>query len=176
MHFSFLQKFGGAVLAAVWLVWGSHMIGETVFPEFKAPKDTAVAAAPATGAPAAEEPAEPQEIGPLLASASVEGGETIFKKCKACHTVENGGANKIGPNLWNIVGTEQAAKDGFAYSDALAEKSGAWTYDALNAFLTKPKDYAPGTKMSFAGLRKATDRAAIIAYLRAQSDAPVPLP
>lgn len=175
MKFSFLQKFGGAALICMWTVWGSHMIGETMIPRFEPPK--AVAATPrAATRRAAPEPAVLEDIGPLLASASLDDGESVYKKCKACHTLENGGANRVGPNLWNIVGHEKAAKDGFAYSDAFAGMDGTWTYENLNAFLARPKDYAPGTKMSFAGLRKAADRAAVIAYLRAQSDMPQPLP
>lgn len=178
MHFSFLQKFGGALLVTAWLVWGSHMIGETVIPEFKPPRESgaAIAAVPSGGAAREEAPLEVEDIGPLLASASVEDGESAFKKCKACHTVEQDGDNKVGPNLWNIVGADKAAKDGFSYSDALADIGGSWTYDDLNHFLAKPKAYAPGTKMSFAGFKKAADRAAVIAYLREHGENPPPLP
>ncbi len=180
MHFSFLQKFGGAVLVTLWLVWGSHMIAGMVIPEYEPPKDTASASAPASDAAAQptaeEEPAEPQEIGPLLASASADDGASIFNKCKACHTIEQGGPNKVGPNLANVVGAAKAHLDDFAYSDALQGLDGEWTYEDLNAFLTNPRDFAPGTKMTFAGLRKAADRAAVIAYLREHTENPPPLP
>jgi len=129
---------------------------------------------PATGAEAA--PAGPEPIAGLLASADIAAGEKVFKKCMACHTVDKGGADKIGPALYGVVGNDIASHGGFAYSGALTELPGNWTYAELNAFLYKPKDYAKGTKMTFAGLRKATDRAAIIAYLRAQDDAPEALP
>jgi|JI10StandDraft_1071094.scaffolds.fasta_scaffold88884_3 cytochrome c len=129
------------------------------------------AAAPAAAAPAAIEP-----IAPLLAAADVAAGEAQAKKCVACHTFTQGGPNRVGPNLWNIVGAKHAHAEGFAYSDAIKGKPGDWTYEDLNQFLANPKGYAPGTKMAFAGLPKAGDRAALIAYLRTLSGSPKPLP
>ena len=117
-----------------------------------------------------------EPIAGLLASADPAEGEKVFKKCQACHTVDKGGPNKVGPALFGVVGNDIATHDGFAYSDSLQGLPGDWTYDALNHFLWKPKDYADGTKMAFAGLRKPEDRANIIAYLRAQDDSPEPLP
>lgn len=101
----------------------------------------------------------------LIANADIKKGKKTFKKCAACHTVNNGGANKIGPNLFKIVNRKKADVNGFKYSKALLEKGGKWTYRDLNKFLTKPKDFVPGTKMAFAGLRKDKDRANVIAYL-----------
>ena len=126
-----------------------------------------VAAAPAS--------TEPPQIAALLGGADVAKGARTFKKCKACHTVENGGKNKIGPNLWNIVNAGFGQKGGFAYSKPLKAKGGTWTYDALDAFIAKPKVYIPGTKMTFAGIKKAKERANLIAYLRSLSDNPAPL-
>ncbi|MFQ5972160.1 MAG: c-type cytochrome [Alphaproteobacteria bacterium] len=117
-----------------------------------------------------------EPVSPLLASASVVDGESAFKRCIACHTVEKGGANRIGPNLWNVVGQTKAADETFGYSDALSGTDGEWTYEDLNEFLANPSEYAPGTKMSFAGIRKVEDRANLIAYLRENSDSPPPLP
>ena len=112
----------------------------------------------------------------LLASADVAKGKKVFKKCTSCHTSNSGGKNRVGPNLWNIVNSERGKSGGFKYSKALVAKSGNWTYESLDAFLTKPKAYIKGTRMSFAGIRKAADRAALIAYLRGLSDAPASLP
>ncbi|MEZ5757935.1 MAG: cytochrome c family protein [Emcibacteraceae bacterium] len=115
-------------------------------------------------------------IAELLQTASVEKGESVFKKCAACHTPENGGANKIGPNLWNVVGRNVASKDGYDYSPAMQEHGGTWSYEALDQYLNSPKDYVPKNKMAFAGVKKDTDRASVILYLRSLSDAPHELP
>lgn len=112
----------------------------------------------------------------MLASADAAAGEKVAAKCRACHDVKKDGKNKIGPKIWNIVGAKRGAVDGFEYSAALVEKPGVWTYESLNAFLAKPKDYIPGTKMSFAGIKKVKDRANLIAYLRAAADSPAALP
>ena len=131
------------------------------------------AAAPTTAAP--EKPAiEP--IGPLLASADIAAGEKGFKRCATCHTFDKGGANKVGPNLYNVVGAAKGHEPSFAYSDALMSIDAPWDYENLNAFLVKPKDYAPGTKMNFAGISKPQDRANVIAYLRQFGDNPPPMP
>lgn len=102
------------------------------------------------------------------AEGDAEKGEKVFRKCRACHAVGEGAENKVGPQLNGIVGREIAALEGFGYSDALTElavEKGAWTEEELAAFLEKPRDYAKGTKMSFAGLRKEDERADVIAYL-----------
>ncbi len=118
-----------------------------------------------------------EPIEPILAAADPAAGEKVAKKCTACHSFEEGGPNKIGPNLYDIVGHPIGGKDGFSYSDALAGMSDdTWTYENLNAFLAKPKEWAPGTKMSFAGLNKVGDRADLVAWLRTLSGSPVPLP
>ncbi len=125
----------------------------------------------------AEAPAEAQPIGVLLAAASVESGEKAAKKCAACHSFEKGGANKVGPGLWGVVNRPIAGHEGFSYSEALTAKNGeVWDYEHLNQFLISPKTYAPGTKMSFAGISKDAERADVIAYLRSLADEPAPLP
>ena len=121
-----------------------------------------------------EEIIEPVSL--LLASASIENGEKLFKKCATCHNYEKGGANKVGPQLWNIINRPKANQDGFAYSKALAEYGGEWGYEELAEFLYKPKKYIKGTKMNFAGLKKVKDRADLVYFLREQSDNPAPLP
>ena len=115
-------------------------------------------------------------IAERLAAADIAAGEKVFAKCQACHTVNQGGANGIGPNLYATVGEEVATgKAGFAFSDGLKKKGGKWTFDALDAWLHDPRGFAPGTKMSFAGLSKGEDRANVIAYLNAQgSNLPLP--
>ena len=133
------------------------------------------AAAVATQAAAA--PAGGGDLAALLAAADPAQGQTVAKKCAACHNFEKGGPNKVGPNLWDIVGAKHAHKEDYSYSDAIkgmADKE--WTYAELDAFLTAPKAYAPGTKMTFVGIKKPEDRAALIAYLRSLSDSPKPLP
>jgi len=112
----------------------------------------------------------------LLASASLENGEKIYKKCGSCHNYNKGGKSKLGPNLWDIINRPKANSQGFAYSNALAKFGGSWTYGELNNFLYKPKDYIKGTKMNFAGLKNTQDRADIILFLREQSDNLIPLP
>ena len=127
-----------------------------------------------TGATSKEEISEPISL--LLASASLDKGQKIFKKCSACHTYEKEGTNKVGPNLWNLINSPKAKIEGFAYSKALSEFGGQWSYEELAQFLYKPKDYIKGTKMNFAGLKKVQDRADLVLFLREQSDNPVPLP
>jgi cytochrome c len=118
----------------------------------------------------------PEPILALLASADIEAGIKVAKKCTACHEFDADGKNKTGPMLWNIVDASKGMKDGFNYSDALVGMGGAWDYEALNAFLYKPKAYIKGTKMNFSGLKKPSDRANMIAYLRSLADTPVALP
>ena len=123
------------------------------------------------GGGGAAEPTLPE----LLAAADLGKGEKAFKKCAACHKVADG-ENGVGPNLWNVVGRDIGSVDGFAYSGDLADMEGDWTWEHLDAFLANPKAVAPGTKMGFAGLKKATDRANVMAYLNQAGDAPVEVP
>jgi cytochrome c len=114
-------------------------------------------------------------IASLLPTADAAKGAEVFKKCASCHTITQGGAAGVGPNLYGIVGNKHGHQAGFAYSDALLGKPGPWSFDALNEWLTSPKAYAPGTKMSFAGLSKPEDRANLLVYLNAQgSNLPLP--
>ncbi len=115
-------------------------------------------------------------IATLLASADPAKGEKVFAKCSSCHSINSGGANGIGPNLYGVLGKPHASVAGFAYSDALKSKSGPWTFEEMNKWLTSPKAYADGTKMSFAGLGKAEDRANLMAWMNTQTGSPLPLP
>ena len=117
-----------------------------------------------------------EAISLLLAGASLEQGEKIFKKCGACHNNKKDSKSKIGPNLWNLINRQKASVSGFAYSKALSDYGGKWTFEELNRFLYKPKEYIKGTKMNFVGLNNIEDRANLILWLRQNSDNPVPLP
>lgn len=120
--------------------------------------------------------AEDPPIATLLASADAAAGAQVFKKCAACHTINKGGANGIGPNLWGSLGKPHGHVPGFNYTDALKSVPGAWDWDGMDHWVKSPKTYAPGTKMTFAGLSKPQDRANLIAYLNQESDSPLPLP
>ncbi len=154
--------------AALGLSIVSGMIFETGAPE--KPGYPVEGAAEAGGGAAAAVP-----IATLLASADPAKGAEVFKKCAACHTVTQGGANGIGPNLYGVLGKKHGHLPGFAYSAALTGVPGNWDFDAMNAWLTSPRKYAPGTKMTFAGLGSAEDRANLIVYLNQQgSNLPLP--
>lgn len=177
-----LNKAAGAVLMVLLLTMGVGIVSDIIFePTIPGkPGYEIVVAAEGTdegGAAEAEEQVEP--IASRLASASAAEGEKVAKKCAACHSFDEGGANKVGPALWGVVGRKPASHEGFAYSAAMVafgEANPAWTYEELDGFFTKPKDHVPGTSMGFAGLRKPDDRSNLIAYLREQSGSPMPLP
>lgn len=111
-----------------------------------------------------------------LASASADDGSRAFRACAACHTVDQGGPNRVGPNLWDVVGRDIGSHEGFNYSDAIGGHGGVWDYEALDGFLKKPSEWAPGTAMSYAGIADDAARADMIAYLRSLSAEPLPLP
>ena len=116
------------------------------------------------------------DIAALLSTGDLAHGEKVFKKCSACHSIKSGGGNKIGPALYNVVGRKIGVLDDYKYSKALAEYEKNWSFEELNGFLLKPKDWIKGTKMAYAGLRKEKDRASVILYLNKYSDSPLPLP
>ncbi len=132
---------------------------------------------PQPSGPGAAPPPPAVPIATLLASADPAAGGTFAKQvCAACHTFDEGGHAGVGPNLYNVVGGPHAHMQGFDYSPALKAKTGPWTYDELNQWLTQPSSYAPGTKMSFAGISNDKTRANVIAFLHTLSHNPVPFP
>ena len=174
-----LNKIAGAILVGGMVALVSGILADRlVEPEPLETGAVVVAGTEPEGetAPPAKEEAGVEPVSPLLAAADVAAGAKISGRCTACHTFDQGGANKVGPNLWNIVGAPKGHIEGFSYSNAIAEMEGNWTYEDLNAFLASPREYAPGTKMTFAGLKSVQDRANLIAWLRTLSDNPQPLP
>ena len=123
-----------------------------------------------------EKVVEKVDIAALLALGDINHGEKVFKKCAACHLVNKGGANKIGPALYGVLGRKVASKEDYKYSKAMASYDKDWTFEEMNGYLKKPQSYIKGTKMAFAGLRKEKDRASVILYLNQSSDSPLPLP
>jgi cytochrome c len=134
--------------------------------------DVPLPAPDASAIPAAPTP----DLGTLLASASAQKGKGTARVCASCHTFEQGGPDRVGPNLWAIVGRDIGSKAGFAYSPAVAGHQGSWTYAELDTYLTSPARAIPGNKMSFGGIRRAEDRANVLAYLGSLNTSPVPFP
>lgn len=135
--------------------------------------------APDEAAGGAAEVELPPDWGTVLPTADLAAGEAAFARCQACHDGHQGGADKIGPNLYGVVGGPVEHRAGFAYSDAMTKHKGevsTWTYDALNSFITAPAKYIPGTKMSFAGIRDTQTRINLIAWLRTQGSTNDPIP
>ena len=111
----------------------------------------------------------------LFASTSASDGAKIFKKCSACHSIAQGAGNKIGPSLWGVLGRKAGSISDYKYSKAMLAHGKSWSFEEMNGFLIKPKDWIKGTKMSFVGLKNAKDRAAVILYMNENADSPLPL-
>lgn len=172
----------GALLGTVFVLMTVSIASEGIFHSEAPEKEGFAIVAEETaseGASAGEE-AKAEPIAALLATADAAAGEAVFKKCASCHTVDKGGANKVGPNLWDVVNRPVASHEGFSYSAGMQTFSEGgkvvWDYDHLSYFLEAPKKHVPGTAMGFAGLKKADERANLIAWLREHSDNPAPLP
>ena len=174
-----LNKLLGALLGAVFIVFSVSLISDTIF----------YSPTPATPGYVIEVPEQevadeaPAEEGPdvlaLIADGDVAAGEAAFRRCTSCHTPDEGGPNRVGPNLWNTVMQPIADAEGFNYSSAMrdfAAEQESWTYEQLAGFLEDPRGYVPGTTMAFAGIRDVQEKANLIAFLRTLSSDPAPLP
>lgn len=178
----FWNKVAGVLIGGVLVVIVIKELGHILIPSHAVALDEEHVAYPIDwaavqgdgGGEAVVEEAGPVDYGLLLAAADLTNGERQFRRCAGCHTVEEGGASVQGPNLYDIVGSTVAARAGFSYSGALP--AGEWSYENLNLFIENPRGYAPGTAMNFNGLGNEGHRIDLIAYLRAQSSNPQPLP
>jgi len=174
-----LNKIIAAILMVALLLIGLGKIADGVF-HVKKPKSPGyqvdVENQLISSKSQATEIIEKIDIMAVMAQGDVINGEKIFKKCAACHSINKGGPNKIGPALYNVVGRNVGDVTDYKYSKTLASYGKKWTFEELNGFLIKPAAYLKGTKMSYAGLRKEKDRASVIKYLNQNGDNPKPLP
>ncbi len=172
------NKWLAAILASVLIILLINTYTDSIFGTGEEGADNKVAygieVAEATTTDAVE--VAVPTIGELMATASADKGARQFAKCKACHTVDNGGKNGTGPNLYNLIGSPIGGAEGFKYSSALTGQTGTWDYATLDAWIAAPKKAFPGTSMSFAGLKKPAARADLIAFLRNNADSPAALP
>ena len=175
-----MNKIIVSIVFAIILVLGINKITDVIFYVEKPEKSAYQVASVTTVASTTsdEESSANSESGnimALFASTNAAEGAKIFKKCVACHSIAKGGANKIGPALWGVLGRPAGSVPGYKYSKAMAAHGKAWSFEELNSFLIKPKGWIKGNKMSFAGLKNAKDRAAVILYLNENTDSPLPL-
>jgi len=173
-----LNKVLGAVLATCLALLSLNIAAGAIFTAHAPEKpgfEVAVKEEPAGGKPG--EPAAAEEPLPVrFASADLSRGESSAKKCAACHTFGKGEPNRVGPNLWGVVGRPKATEAGFNYSAAMKSQKGEWTPDQLDVYLTNPKAMVPGTNMTFAGIPRGKERADVITFLNSKSDKPAELP
>ena len=173
-----LNKILGAVLGTCLVLLVTSFAASALFAPNKPAKpgfEIAVKEVAAGGEKAAAAP-PPEPIEKLLQTASVQKGEQSAKKCAACHDFTKGGPNKVGPNLYGIVGDKKGEGRGFNFSAPMKAKGGTWSIDDLNKFIDNPKGFVPGTAMGFAGIQKDSERADLLVYLNSLSDKPAPLP
>ena len=168
------NKVAAAILVSLLLFMGVTLLSEGMF---EGDEEIILG----SNEPSGETPDAPAVVeGPsfeaLLVAAAQNSDPRAFRKCQACHNANEGGRHQIGPNLWSVVNTAIAAKEGYSYSGAMIAKGGTWTYEALDTFLARPSADVPGTKMSFAGIRTVEERAQVIAFLRSISANPATLP
>lgn len=166
-------KISGAILVTLLAMMVIAKIGNSLVPPFHPLADKPGAETAGPKAPEKKEPEKP--LAALLAAADAKKGETRARACTSCHSFEKGGANKVGPNLWDVVGRKKGSHAGYAYSDGLKNAGGAWSYDDLFKYLADPGGMISGSKMAFR-LPNAEQRAEVLAYLRTLSEAPKALP
>ena len=173
-----MNKIIASIILAVILVLGINKITDIIFyvekPEKSAYQVASVSTA-STETTSASSSAGSGDIMALLALASVADGEKVFKKCAACHSIAKGKGNKIGPALFGVLGREAGSLADYKYSKAMMAHASPWTFEEMNGFLIKPRDWIKGTKMSFAGLKSKNDRVAVILYMNEKTDNPLPL-
>ena len=175
-----MNKIIVSIVLTVILVLGINKITDAIFyvekPEKSAYQVASITTVVSTtAAEANSENSEPTSIIALFASTSSADGAKIFKKCAACHSIAQDGANKIGPALWNVLGRQAGSVSNYKYSKAMTAHRKVWSFEEMNGFLIKPKNWIKGTKMSFAGLKNAKDRAAVILYMNENTDSPLAL-
>jgi len=175
-----MNKIIVSIVFAIILVLGINKVTDVIFyvekPEKSAYQVASVTTvASTTSAETGSTNSEEGNIMALFASASAAEGAKVFKKCAACHSIKEGGANKIGPALWGVLGRTAGSVPGYKYSKAMAAHGKNWSFEEMNGFLIKPKDWIKGTKMSFVGLKNAKDRAAVILYMNENTNSPLPL-
>ena len=173
-----LNKIVAAILMVALLIIGISKISNVIF-KVEKPKTPgyAVEVQEAVTTAVSSETVETKvDIVALMQMGDVESGKKIFKKCAACHSINKGGSNKIGPALYNVVGRQVGGVSDYKYSKALQKYNNVWSFEELNGFLLKPAKWIKGTKMAYVGLKKEKDRASIIKYLNQSSDSPLPLP
>ena len=175
-----MNKIIVSAILAIILVLGINKIADVVFyvekPEKSAYQvDGVTTVASTTTTETNSVGSDSGNIMALFASTNADDGAKVFKKCAACHSIAEGGANKIGPALWGVIGRKAGSVPNYKYSKAMAAYSKNWSFEEMNGFLIKPKDWIKGTKMSFAGLKNAKDRASVILYMNKNSSNPLPI-
>ena len=164
-----------SIALAVILIVGINKVADTIYevekPEKSAYQITVASQTEESGDSASSD--KSGDIMALLASANASEGEKVFKKCASCHSISKGGKNKIGPALWGVIGRQAGVLTDYKYSKSLIAYGKKWSFEEMNGFLIKPKEWIPGTKMAFAGLKNEKDRASLILYMNSQSDQPL---
>ena len=171
-----INKIITAVLLVFLVVFGVGKISDLVFEVKKPDIDGYKVEVNVGGTTATQASSESQvDIAALLAMGDVEHGMKVYKKCKACHSIKQGGGNKIGPSLWNVILRPVGSVTDYKYSKALSSYGKEWTFEEMNGFLIKPKDWIKGTKMAYAGLKSEKERAAVILYMNENTNSPLPV-